>query len=272
MSVSVEPEYTIPEGAIDGTPTVPSPEAPVTPPPTPAGTPPGGVQTPEDRVPYTRFQEVVSARRQAEQTAAEARAEATILRRQIEALTGIKAPEQVDPQEQAIREQLERMYPFLRKMQNIPLEKIEAMLETVPQLQAQAQSQYDSQADQTVSSLYAGAKATIYGGRDLTPFQQQNLHRAFVFFVENDPQNTTRYVSRDPSLVTEFLKRYAAEMIEPVSRQAAVQVGTRIARTATVPTGGGAGGPVGTAPPVIPQDEDARHEAAWQAVRLKLGG
>ena len=244
------------------------PEAPVSPSPVPAIPADGST---DRRIPYDRFQEVVAQRRQFETEAARYRAEAESYRMKMEALAGLQRTPEVDPQEQQIREALERMYPALKKLGGLPLDKIQELLETVPQLQAQAQSSYDSLADQTISSLYNGAK-DVFGGTALNPRQQDFLHKAFVSFVESDPRNTQRYVMRDTGLVPEFLQLYAAEMLGPARRQAAVAVGARVARTAATPTGGGSGGPVGTAAPATPKDEDALHDAAWAAFRGKLGG
>ena len=264
-----EPQYDLNLGADPvAPPATPTPEAPAPPSPAPA-IPADG--PPDQRVPYPRFQEVVQARRQAEADAARYKAEADNFRMKMEALAGLQRQPEVDPQEQQIREALERMYPALKQLGNIPLDKIQALLETVPQLQAQAQSSYDSLADQTISSLYNGAKE-VFGGTALNPRQQDFLHKAFVSYVESDPRNTQRYVMRDTGLVPEFLNLYAAEMLGPARRQAAVAVGARVARTAASPTGGGAGGPVGTAVPATPKDEDALHDAAWTAFRGKLGG
>jgi hypothetical protein len=221
-------------------------------------------------VPLTRFQEQVALRRAHEAEAARYRAEAEAYRMKLEALAGIQRQPEVDPQEQQIREALERMYPALKRLGSLPFDKIMELAETVPQLQAQAQSTYDSLADQTTNALYTNAKEA-FGAADLTEFQKRALHRAFVDYVESDPDHTRRYVIRDASLVPEFVNLYATEMLGPARRQAAVAVGARVARTATVPTGGGAGGPVGSPPPTVPKDEEALHDAAWAKFKGQIG-
>lgn len=273
MSASVEPTYETPAG-------VPPDVSPAVPVPADSGTPssPAGASagdgppptTPDNRIPYDRFQEVVHQRQRWETEAARFKAEAEAMRQRLEAIAGLQpATPPPDPQEQAIREQLERMYPSLKRLQGLNFDQIETLLQTAPELQAQAQATYNSLANESVAKLYDQAK-DLFGGQALSPAQQRFLHRAFVDFVETDPANTDRYVRRDPTLIPEFVKAYAAEMLDPVRRAAAVTVGARVTRTAAAPTGGGASGPVGTPPPQIPKDEDSLHDAAWEAIKGRL--
>lgn len=218
------------------------------------------------------------ANRELREANARVQAELELVKRQLGAMTGLQPQPQVDPQEQQIREALERMYPALKRIGDVPFDRLAELADLGPQMQAAQQAQYaaqqaqyDALADTTVAALYQGAK-DIFGGKDLTGFQQRALHRAFVDFVESDDRNATRYVRRDGALVADFLKLYAAEMLDPARRQAAVAVGQRVSRAATVPTGGGSSGPVGTPPPAVPKDADDLHDAAWTALRAKLGG
>ena len=262
-------DYTLPEGVTgDSSPAI----TPTTPPSAPAGAFPGGGQPVEDqRVPYARFQETVVARRQAEQQFAQAQAESAILKRQIEALTGVRRETEADPQEAAIKAALFKVFPALKHLENLPFDRLQDILETVPQLQASQQSQYDQLADSTTANLYREAKAT-FGGEELNEDQRSFLHSAFVRWMEQNPAQLQRYTYRDPAVVATFLQHFTAKMLDPVRRQAAVTVGARQARTAVAPTAGSASGPIGTAPPTIPAgDEDARHEAAWQSFKAKAG-
>ena len=271
MNGPAEPQYDVPLGDTQmDSPPIPTPEVPAPPSQTPAGVLPVDGST-DQRVPYARFHEVNTARRQFETDAARYKAEADNYRMKLEALAGLQRQPEMDPNEVETRNTLERMYPMLKQWGNIPIERITELLETVPQLQAQAQSSYDSLADQTIASLYTGAK-DVFGWTDLNARQKDYLHKAFVGYVEAERSTTQRYVSRDPTLVPEFLKQYAAEMLGPARRQAAVAVGARVARTAAAPTGGGSGGPVGTSLPTPPKDEDALHSAAWLAFVDKRGG
>jgi hypothetical protein len=269
MSDDAGVEYTLPEGVTgDSSPTI----TPTTPPQTPAGTVPGGEQPVEEqRVPYSRFKETITARDAAAREAAEARAESAILKRQIEALTGVRREAEADPQEAAIKAALFKVFPALKHLESLPFDRLQEVLETVPQLQASQQSQYDQLADATTANLYREAKAT-FGGEELNEDQRSFLHSAFVRWMEQNPAQLQKYTFRDPSVVTTFLQHFTAKMLDPVRRQAAVTVGARQARTAVAPTAGSASGPIGTAPPTIPAgDEDARHEAAWQSFKAKAG-
>lgn len=270
-----EVEYDIPAGVIpsDAAPSVtreePAPAvAPVAPTPAPAA------HVPDNRIPFDRFQEVVSQRRTENEARIAAETRAADLERKIQALTGLQPPaEQPDPEEAAIRLQMEKLYPGLAKLKDLPFDKILQIVDAVPALQAdrdaQIQRGFDDIADSTMASLYTAAKET-FGGEELNTGQKKFLHRAFVGFLESDPSLLPRYKSRDAALVSEFLTDFAS-VTDPIRRQAAVTSGARVARVATVPTGGSSGGPVGQPAPALPKDEDSRHDGAWKAFKAARG-
>jgi len=286
--MSADPEYTVPEGVIpDAPPSVPTQAPPATPSPAPAGASPSdGAPAPYSEGANRRIQELVNERRRIEQAAAQAtaqaRAEADLYRRQVEALTSTRTPDPEEQQRTAIKAAFYDLFPWSKEFDSLTPEQArkvlasqaasEARLKKIEEAAEEEQkSYYNSVADQTLDTVYGRAKTELYGGRDLTPVQREYVRRAFTAYVELDRQQLHRYINRDTALVSDFIKHFAAEMLDPVRRQAAVNVGARVARTAAAPTGGGSGGPVGTPTPTVPKDEDALHEAAWLAMKGKLG-
>ncbi len=202
----------------------------------PAATPP------EQHVPYQRFKEVNDERRQFSEELARAKAEADLLNRQIQALTGVKPTAQVDPQEQAIRASLEKLYPGLQRLDKLPVDKLLELVDQVPKIQQQTEAQqkahFASLADATMASLHGEAAKTLFDGKALSPEQKRSLQRDFIGWLEDDPTRASRYLARDAQLIPEYLKAFASTMLDPVRRQASVTLGQRVARTASVPTGG----------------------------------
>lgn len=223
----------------------------------------------EGRIPYSRFQEVNVRGQQSEQRALLAEQRTEELQRKVEALMGI-APKEAppDPKESAIRESLERMYPGLRHLQDLPFDKLREVLETVPRLRESAETAQKAQhrglADDALKTLWDSAAKDVFSGQALTPKQKTFFQRDFSNWVGNDPANLDRYTAGNSSvLVKEYLTEMSTEVLSAIRRSAAVTTGARVARSARVPTGGAVNGPVGTPQKAMDLgDEDAVHDAA----------
>ena len=250
-------DYEVPIGVGSDTPPSVEPEPELEPTPTPEPAPE------ENRVPYSRFAEVNSRFQAANGTIEE-------LRRQVQALTGAKAPEPVveeDPQETAIRTSLERMYPALKTLRDLPVDKLMSAITNTEELQAaraqETKERFATLATTTFKSLHDAAQKDVYGGQPLTDKQRLSLNRNFHAWVSADESVLARYASGDAKVVSEFMADMTENLLAPVRRSAAVTVGARASRAATLPTGGSVNGPVGTPPKPAVQTEDDVIDASW---------
>lgn len=260
-------EYDAPIGVDAGTPpsAEPAPAEPAVPDPAPE-------PVEEQRVPYSRFSEVNEQR-------ARAIAKAELLEKQIAALTGVKMPEpvaEVDPQEAAIRASLERMYPELKRLRDVPFDQLKATTDEVQRMReeaaAETKAKFRTLADTTFKALHEAVSKDVMGGKPLDDEQRLEWNTHFhAWLAANRNGVLDRYASGDGKVVTEYLAAVSRNMLDPARRSAAVTIGARAARTATLPTGGTVNGPVGTPPKAVPTDEDSIGEAAWADLQRRRG-
>ena len=243
------------------TPATPAPAIPAA--PAPAATPAAPVAatpaTPEGMVPSYRLRETREAAIR-EATAERQRVEQqwqekyNAIQQQLHAIVGV-APQNKNPEVDAIRQQFSQLYPGLSQLEQRAAQ-LQEILERSQDLEAQNQHYWESYGRQTMDRLFSHAQESL--GTPLTEEGKRQLHASFVGFVQSSPELQSRYAS-DPSLVQEFWKQFTASFIDPVRRGAQVNVAARV--PGNLPQDTPAGVPRAAAPQ--PRDLDERVAQGW---------
>lgn len=245
------------------TPSAPTPATPATPAATPAipnvsQTPATGA--PEGYVPSYRLRETrEAALREAREllSGAEQRYQTQLaeMQQKIAALAGF-APQQNDPQVDAVRQQFSKLYPGLAKIEQRAAD-IERFIERAGDLEAQTSHYWQNYGRQQVDRLTSLAQDSI--GVPLNEEGKRVLVQSFIGFVQSSPEMTARY-EEDPTLVEDFWKSYQSNFIDPVRRSNAANLAQRVPQGLPQDTPSGA--PRATPAPQM-NGLDERANAAW---------
>ena len=252
-----------PTPAVGDTPATPQPATPAvtpvaaTPATTPAPATPGAV--PEGYVPSYRLREtreaaIREAQVERQKVEAEWKARYEDSQRRLQALAGV-APDNRNPEVDAIRTQFSQLYPGLSKLEERAAQLME-MQERAHDLEAQNQHYWESHGRQTMDRLFQYAQESL--GAPLTEEGKRQLHSSFVGFVQSSPELQARYAS-DPSLVQDFWKQFTASFIDPVRRTAQATVAGRAPGALPQDTPGG----IPRTPVPQPGNIDDRVAAGW---------
>lgn len=179
-----------------------------------------------------RIAETTKRAQVAEQKYQQAVAQAEQYQRQIQALTGAKAPDQHASEKEELRALMVELFPGLGDSSRD--EELQTLRQTVDFIN---QKIWSSHADTTVGRMLEKAKGGFK--RELTPEAQTLLHMAFSSFVQMDPERSDRYLAGDDTVVDEFytlVDKGIIQLFNPA--QAAATVGKKVA--ALPKTGAGA--------------------------------
>lgn len=171
----------------------------------------------EDRsqwVPPDRVSQIARQRRDIEQ-------QLFLERQRVAALSGVKAPPAPeDPETAQMRRELETLYPGLKRLGDLPFDKLIKSVERLEQLEQHTQS-----SEQHYWSSYGRQQLNIVSGRFKEVFgkepsdrQQRVIAGELREFCEADPRRVARYEAQDPTLIEEFWTDYTAEHIDPYRR------------------------------------------------------
>lgn len=280
------PDYDVDIGT--GTPDAPSTPTGVTPaaptgtgpdpsqPPRPAGEVPGapvsGQQErggPPQSVPYHRFAEVNEAVAREREARIRAEERARLLEEQRQ-----PAPQAVEEsdEDREIRDNLERLYPALKQLKSLPIDKVLASLERVESIDANDQARWEEVGRATWTALDKAVEEH-FGGPIADPDVKAMIDDAFQSWLKRDRTAQAMYLRQDPQLVPTFWKRYTGGIVRPAVRRAeAESVTTAQARQPRAPRGG-SGTSVVTSAPKQPsvKNPDEVHDAAAEAFLTRRG-
>jgi|PlaIllAssembly_1097288.scaffolds.fasta_scaffold03983_2 hypothetical protein len=246
--------------------------------PSPAGAETGesaGQPGNDGMIPRHRFQEVIEARRQWEQSARQIWEQNQQLQRELQELRGGRQQGQaqapVDENAKRIREQLLEVVPELKQMLELAgradeLRSAAEMVPTVRQMEAQV---YDNLGAQAVRTLDTAINAT-FKGIQLENEDRRAFHVAFIDYLDNVPQARQRYMSGDMSIATEWWANRQKRMFDPFRRQATVNPRESAQRVSRLPKAGPGTQTLGQGGPGKPKTEDELHEAAFDALMSRM--
>jgi len=191
------------------------------------------------------------------QIQAEANARFEQVQRQLHSLVGVNPP--ANPEVDAIKAQFGQLYgDSLAKLADPRVvERLLAMQAQSEDLQAQNEHYWKQHGRQTLNTLFSKAEETL--GGPLTEAGKQQLHSAFVGYVQNDPDNQARYAN-DPSIVQDFWKAFSSNLIDPVRRSSQAAIQDRA--PGGLPLDSPSGAPRATPAPQ-PASLDERMNLAW---------
>jgi hypothetical protein len=182
-------------------------------------------------------------------------------RRRVAALSGVTMPTQPDPESDAIKQQFNKLYPGLAKLEAMADKLERAGNFDFEGIQSSQQQVWVQHGTQVLSQLAEKAKQA-YGGADLPPKTLGRIQRAFVSEVAEDPDMKARYESGDMSIIDEFIKDYTTGVLDPYRRSsAAAAAPNNLARR--LPRGGGSSAIVGARPATLKPSDPGFHAAAF---------
>ena len=233
---------------------------PPAPPSVPAGTPPAGASPgggPVEPVAETKFPQAAldrikeeTGKRQASDTRLQqvlAAHEAQEAKLRIYA--GLEAKEKVDPNTQALRDDLEGVLPGIGKIVGMA-ERLEKMSEGYDGLQDSSDQQWRYFA-RGVQRLAHAEAAKHFG--TLTPRTKEIINATFSRFINTEENRTRYYEGQHDELIDDFVNNWVLEgIVNPVRAHANAGTVTRVAGGRTVPQGGGQGV---TATPTKPEEK-----------------
>jgi hypothetical protein len=257
LGTSATPEAT-PTAVAPSTPDPAIPDPSAAPSATPSGTPQPTRQS-EGMVPSYRIRETREAALREAQTQWGAReqeykSQLEAVQRQLHALVGVTP--QGDPEVTAIRQQFEKLFPGLARLEQ-RAQDLEGLVDRTGDLTQQTQHYWASYGRQQLDRLFAVAEQSL--GSPLTEEGKRALHTSFMGLVQSSPEMTERYAT-DPGLINEFWQQFASAFIDPVRRTAAATVETRTQHA--LPQDTPAGMPQATPAPKLGSLDD-RVANAW---------
>lgn len=186
-------------------------------------------------------------------------------RQRVAALSGVQAPAApVDPEQQAIRDQLYKVVPELKEFLEMKDKLKELSGVDFKQIQSATERGWTAQGHQALNLLQGKVKAA-YGGGDVSPKTVQRVVNAFIADLQHDNEMRDRYEQGDFSVIDEFISDFTGVVLDPFRRTSQAAAAPAARAAARLPRGGGssavAGGP--PAPTVKPSDGDKYHEAAF---------
>lgn len=218
---------------------------------------------PEGYVPSYRLREARdAAAREAEtrynQAQQQYQQELTQLRSQVQALVGVKPQTASNPEVDQIRQQFAQVFPELAKLAE-RANDLESLMERAGDLDNQTNHYWTQYGRQTMDRLFDHANKSM--GVPLTEQAKQQLHSAFVGFVQSSPERSQRYAT-DPTIVEDFWNDFTNSFIDPVRRGASAQVQQRAQVSSNIPQDTPGGAPRSTPAPQL-KNIDERADAAW---------
>lgn len=208
---------------------------------TPAVTAPGGATPPADTPPAwatgqgeppkwyrERISEETRRRQQTEQAYQRAQAEAELVRRQLQALTGATPQPAEDPNAAQIRQELEKYYPGLSKLGSLE-QQLQAVQEFV-------ERHWQSTANSTMQAVWKRFSEDL--GQDLPEEHRRILHGAFVAYLEADQSRLGRYASGDQTLIDDFHNAVQSGLLDPYRKRTMSAAATRATAVSRLPRQG----------------------------------
>jgi hypothetical protein len=279
--VLTHPEYEVElhEGAEPDSP--PGAEPSPTTEPRPAGEVPGARRPasperggPPQQVPYERLQQIAQARQQEYEGRVRAEERARMLEEQLTRLQypqSAAPPQEESAEDREIRESLERLYPALRSLKDLPIDKVLKAMERVDSIDANDQARWEDVGRRTWDALDQQIEKH-YGGRIEDGEMRDTIYDAFQLWLRRSEQAQAMYLRQDPELVPSFWKRYAGAIVRPAVRRAEAQTVSSATRRQPNAPRGGSQTTVTTAPrQPNPEDPEAIHEAAADAFLQRRG-
>lgn len=183
----------------------------------------------------------------------------------VAALSGVQPPAApVDPEIQTIRQQFERVFPGLAKLESMAdkLAKLEGFdPSTVTSAQERA---YEVLGNQTLARVHERA-SKLFGG-ELNPLAKQSLEATFGMWVWNNPELHDRYEAQDPRLIDEFFKAYQEGILDPFRRTTTTAQAPRDNAIRRLPRAGSGAPHVPGQRTLQPADTEEYHGAAFRAL------
>jgi hypothetical protein len=235
---------------------------------------PGQAQPPEGYIPRHRFQEVIEARRQWEQSARQFYEQNQQLQRELQEIRRqSQGPAQpADENAKRIREQIFELVPELKQVveQLIPrADALQQAAESAPAVQELQRQIYDNLGAQAVRTLDAAINDT-FKGIQLSNDDRRFIHVAFIDYLDQVPEARQRYMSGDMSIASEWWAQRRKSMFDPFRRQGVMAPREQAARVARLPRTGPATQTLGTGGPPKPKTEDELHDAAFDALMARM--
>lgn len=184
----------------------------------------------EDRskwIPPHRFNEVSQKAKDIETV----RAEATVLRQQLQALTGATPADPKTKQTEEIKAAFYELFPHAKSLMELKPEQLQQLL-SLPQ-QVESANSYANQGWQRHGKQQLAnvvERVSEHIGGELSERAQGRLKSAFANMIENEGEKSKtqgqptailqKYLDGDDSLIEEFAKEWADDFITPARRQA----------------------------------------------------
>lgn len=161
--------------------------------------------------------------------------------RQIEALTGVRAPSKDEADLEEVRSRMIQLFPGLAKLSDAQMaEKLDQVLAQGESLNAANQNYWTRHGTQMLDSVHQEIAKEM---GDLNDRQKKRINAAYVAEAESDPQFLARHDRGDKTLIAEFVKNYLEDFVEPVKRKVTASEAGRFrpvpgGRDRSVPTQG----------------------------------
>lgn len=186
-------------------------------------------------------------------------------RQRVAALSGVQAPAApVDPEIAQIRQQFERVYPGLAKLEAMA-DKLAGLSDFDPSVVTQSQERaYEVLGNQTLARVHEQA-AKLFGG-ELKPLAKQSLEATFGLWIYNNQDLHGRYEAQDPRLIQEFFQQYQEGILDPFRRQSTTAQAPRDRAITRLPRAGSGAPQVPGQRTLQPTDSEEYHGAAFRAL------
>ena len=198
-----------------------------------------------------------------------------VAQQRIAGLAGIKPPEPpVDPETAQIREQFNKLFPGLAKLEGLQekLERLAGVDFEALQSSVQATNQQVWEAHGAAMLRTLVDKASeAYGGQTLEPKAQKRLANAFAFELQEDPEMRARYEAGDVSVIDEFLKDYTGTLLDPYRKATAAAAAPATIAARRLPRGGGSSAIVGARPASLKPSDANFHKSAFDTFVKRSG-
>jgi hypothetical protein len=193
----------------------------------------------------------------------------------IAALAGVSMPQApVDPETAQIREQFNKLFPGLGKVEGLAekLEKLAGMdFEKLQQsIEGTNNRMWENHGNHMSRILIDKAK-DIYGGSELSPKAQGRLINAFVWELQNDDEMRQRYEAGDTGVLDTFLADYKGSNLEPYRKTTAAAAAPNVLAARRLPRMGGSSAVVGARPATLKPSDPGFHKAAFDRFRGEQG-
>lgn len=197
-----------------------------------------------------------------------------VAQQRVAALSGVQppaAPE--DPEQAAIRQQFNKLYPGLAKLETMA-DKLQRAAEfdydgVQQSVRGTTQQMWESHGNQMSRVLFDKAR-DAYGGAELSPKAMGRIANAFAWELQNDEQVRQRYEAGDLTVLDEFIADYKGTVLDPYRRSTQAASPSAIPGVRRLPRGGGNSAIVGGRPENLKPSDAGFHNAAFK--RFTNGG